>query len=64
MEEGRAEGRKKGLEEGRAEGHSNEKNEALKRSLGSGTPLDIIAIAVGLTNEEVKSIIDDIRDDA
>ena len=68
LEEGRAEGRKKGLEEGRAEGraegHLNEKKETIKRLLGSGTPLDIIAIAVGLTNEEVKSIIDDIRDDA
>ena len=68
LEEGRAEGRKKGLEEGRAEGraegHFNEKKETIKRLLGSGTPLDIIAIAVDLTNEEVKSIIDDIRDDA
>ena len=41
-------------------GEANEKKSTIKRLLASGISVDIIAIATGLTHDEVKVLIDDI----
>ena len=55
-EKGRAEGRA----EGRMEGHAEEKKATIKRLLASGTSVDVIAIATGLTDEDARLLIDEI----
>lgn len=61
LEEGRAEGleegRAEGLEEGRAEGANSEKQDTVNRLLAAGTSIDVIAIATGLSKEEVEKLI-------
>ena len=52
--------RLEGLKEGNAEGRANEKKETIRRLLASGASVDIIAIATGLTQDEVKPLIDEI----
>ena len=58
--EGRKEGRMEGRKEGHAEGRENEKKATIKRLLASGAPVDIIAIATGMTEADVKLLIDEI----
>lgn len=53
-------GYKKGHEEGREVGRLDEKKETIKRLLESNSPIELIAIAAGITKEEVKKIIDKI----
>lgn len=53
-------GYKKGHEEGREVGRLDEKKETIKRLLESNSPIELIAIAAGITKEEVKKIIDEI----
>lgn len=55
--EGLAEGRAEGLEEGRAEGANSEKQDTVNRLLAAGTSIDVIAIATGLSKEEVEKLI-------
>lgn len=55
--EGRAEGRAEGIAEGRAEGAQKEKIETAKRLLAIGADTNTIAIATGLTTNEVESLI-------
>ena len=50
----------KGRAEGRVEGHAKEKKATIKRLLASGASIDIIAIATGLTDDEVRLLIDEI----
>ena len=61
LAEGRAEGRAQGIPEGRAEGRAEgaqkEKIETAKRLLAIGADTNTIAIATGLTTNEVKSLI-------
>ena len=58
--EGRKEGRMEGRKEGHAEGRENEKKATIKRLLASGASIDIIAIATGMTEADVKLLIDEI----
>ena len=58
--EGRKEGRMEGRKEGHAEGRENEKKATIKRLLASGASVDIIAIATGMTEADVKLLIDEI----
>ena len=58
--EGRMEGRMEGLKEGNAEGEAKEKKATIKRLLASGASVDIIAVATGLTQDEVKPLIEEI----
>ena len=58
--EGRMEGRKEGRMEGNAEGRENEKKATIRRLLASGASVDIIAVATGLTQDEVKPLIEEI----
>ena len=46
--------------EGHAEGRENEKKATIKRLLASGASVDIIAIATGMTEADVKLLIDEI----
>ena len=46
--------------EGNAEGRENEKKATIKRLLASGASVDIIAIATGMTEADVKLLIDEI----
>ena len=52
--------RMEGRKEGHAEGRENEKKATIKRLLASGAPVDIIAIATGMTEADVKLLIDEI----
>ncbi|WP_337636568.1 hypothetical protein [Hallella sp.] len=56
-QEGLAEGRQEGLAEGRAEGANSEKQDTVNRLLAAGTSIDVIAIATGLSKEEVEKLI-------
>ena len=47
-------------EKGRVEGRENEKIATIQRLLASGAPADIIAIATGMTEADVKLLINDI----
>ena len=46
--------------EGNAEGRANEKKNTVKRLLASGASVDIIAIATGLSETDVRLLIDEI----
>ena len=50
----------KGRVEGRVEGRENEKKATIQRLLASGASVDIIAIATGMTEADVKLLINDI----
>ena len=50
----------KGRVEGRVEGRENEKIATIQRLLASGASVDIIAIATGMTEADVKLLINDI----
>ena len=52
--------RREGHMEGRVEGEAQEKNATIKRLLASGASVDIIAIATGMTEANVKLLIDEI----
>ena len=54
------EGRMEGRMEGNAEGRENEKKATIQRLLASGASVDIIAIATGMTEADVKLLINDI----
>ena len=56
----RLEGLAEGRMEGRMEGRANEKKETIRRLLASGASVDIIAVATGLTQDEVKPLIEEI----
>ena len=47
-------------EKGRVEGRENEKKATIQRLLASGASVDIIAVATGLTQNEVKPLIEEI----
>ena len=47
-------------EKGRVEGRENEKIATIQRLLASGASVDIIAIATGMTEADVKLLINDI----
>ena len=46
--------------EGRVEGRENEKIATIQRLFASGASVDIIAVATGLTQDEVKPLIEEI----
>ena len=50
----------KGRVKGRVEGRENEKKATIQRLLASGASVDIIAIATGMTEADVKLLINDI----
>ena len=50
----------KGRNEGREEGRDEEKKATIRRLLASGASVDIIAVATGLTQDEVKPLIEEI----
>ena len=52
--------RMEGRVEGRVEGRENEKKATIRRLLASGASVDIIAIATGMTEADVKLLINDI----
>ena len=62
--EGRMEGRKEGRMEGNAEGRENEKKATIQRLLASGASVDIIAIATGMSEADVKLLINEITKDS
>ena len=62
--EGRMEGRKEGRMEGNAEGRENEKKATIQRLLASGASVDIIAIATGMSEADVRHLIDEITKDS
>ena len=47
-------------EKGRVEGRENEKIATIQRLSASGASVDIIAVATGLTQDEVKPLIEEI----
>ena len=51
-------------EKGRVEGRENEKIATIQRLLASGAPVDIIAIATGMTEADVKFLINEITKDS
>ena len=51
-------------EKGEAKGEAKEKKATIRRLLASGAPVDIIAIATGMTEADVKFIINDITKDS
>ena len=51
---------KNSLDTAEERGEAKEKKSTIKRLLASGISVDIIAIATGLTHDEVKVLIDDI----
>ena len=52
--------RLEGRMEGRMEGRANEKKETIRRLLASGASVDIISIATGMPEVDVRHIIDEI----
>ena len=60
----RMEGRKEGRMEGNAEGRENEKKATIQRLLASGASVDIIAIATGMSEADVKLLINEITKDS
>ena len=52
--------RMEGRVEGRVEGRENEKKATIRRLLASGASVDIIAIATGMTEADVKLLINEI----
>ena len=57
LAEGMEKGMMKGMEKGKAEGQQQEKVETVRRLQALGLTVDQIAQGVGLTAEEVKSIL-------
>ena len=53
----------KGRNEGREEGRDEEKKATIRRLLASGASVDIIAIATGMTEADVKLLINEISKD-
>ena len=53
------EGRMEGRMEGNAEARENEKKATIQRLLASGASADIIAIATGMTEADVKLLINE-----
>ena len=51
-------------EKGRVEGRENEKIATIQRLLASGASVDIIAIATGMTEADIKLLINDISKDS
>ena len=51
-------------EKGRVEGRENEKIATIRRLLASGASVDIIAIATGMTESDVKLLINEISKDS
>ena len=51
---------KNSLDTAEAKGEAKEKKATIKRLLASGASIDIIAIATGLTDDEVRLLIDEI----
>ena len=47
-------------EKGEAKGEAKEKKATIRRLLASGASVDIIAVATGLTQDEVKPLIEEI----
>ena len=62
--EGRMEGRREGRMEGNAEGRENEKKATIQRLLASGASVEIIAIATGMSEADVRHLIDEITKDS
>ncbi|MGM9777975.1 MAG: hypothetical protein ACI3ZD_06530, partial [Prevotella sp.] len=54
---------KNSLDTAEEKGEVKEKKATIKRLLASGISVDIIAIATGLTYDEVKVLIDDIANE-
>ena len=54
----------KGRVEGRVEGRENEKKATIQRLFASGASVDIIAIATGMTEADVKLLINEISKDS
>ena len=50
--------------EGNAEGRENEKKATIQRLLASGASVDIIAIATGMSEADVRHLIDEITKDS
>ena len=50
--------------EGNAEGRENEKKATIQRLLASGASVDIIAIATGMSEADVRLLIDEITKDS
>ena len=51
-------------EKGEANGEAKEKIATIRRLLASGAPVDIIAIATGMTEADVKFLINEITKDS
>ena len=51
-------------EKGRVEGRENEKIATIQRLFASGASVDIIAIATGMTEADIKLLINDISKDS
>ncbi|MCI6197267.1 MAG: hypothetical protein MR670_08575, partial [Prevotella sp.] len=51
-------------EKGRVEGRENEKIATIQRLFASGASVDIIAVATGMTEADVKLLIDEITKDS
>ena len=56
METAETRGFTKGLEKGKEEGVSGEKKATARRMKDMGLPVDVIAIATGLTNDEIAQL--------
>ena len=56
--------RMEGRVEGRVEGRENEKKATIQRLLASGASVDIIAIATGMSEADVRHLIDEITKDS
>ena len=54
----------KGRVEGRVEGRENEKIATIQRLFASGASVDIIAIATGMSEADVRHLIDEITKDS
>ena len=54
----------KGRVEGRVEGRENEKKATIQRLLASGASVDIIAIATGMSEADVRLLINEITKDS
>ena len=52
--------RREGEAKGRVEGEAREKKATIKRLLASGASVDIIAIATGMSEADVRLLIDEI----
>ena len=54
----------KGRVEGRVEGRENEKIATIQRLFASGASVDIIAVATGMTEADIKLLINEISKDS